>query len=190
MDTPFLWEVYVDDTELAQIGTLALRWSHIEHILANCLRRLVRMSEEDATLIIFPMTLEKIVQTIDNVVKARPLKGKAKMYYDELRPTLEPFRYVRNTMIHSILTDNSWGQARTFHLRSKLRDLSIEEVLSTGDFTNYVATLVIDFRKTLGHKLGKPGPLPDKPALPGFLIRAFPGLRQKGWVALKHLPLA
>jgi hypothetical protein len=182
--SPFLFEECLTEEELRRLGLLALRWSHIEHILGNCLRRRLGMSEDDAVMIIFPMPLERILHLLQQIADERPLDKVASPYYEEVRAIMKAIQYVRNTVIHAILIEDDTGASRQFELRSKRRFLSVEEALACESVTNYAATAVIEFRKSLGEKGGaEPQPLPDRPTLPGFLAKKFPDLLQKGWVA-------
>ncbi|WP_211434868.1 hypothetical protein, partial [Bradyrhizobium diazoefficiens] len=42
--TPYNFEPALTDAEYAKLGVLALRWSHIEHILGNCLKVILRLT--------------------------------------------------------------------------------------------------------------------------------------------------
>ena len=66
--SPYRFEPTFTDAEYAKLGVLALRWSHIEHILGNCLKVLLRLTDEEAIVIVFPMRRMRI----------RPITGRAR----------------------------------------------------------------------------------------------------------------
>jgi hypothetical protein len=79
-------------------------------------------------------------------------------------------------------------------LRSKGRSIEIEHILATEEFTNYVGSVVLTLRYAMGVKtppggLGPP-PLPERPAIPEFLLKQFPELLKwhKGVQPPPHLP--
>jgi hypothetical protein len=58
IESPFAFESMVSEQDLVKLGTLTLRWSHIEYALANCLQDILRLSEKEAIIVIFPLSLE------------------------------------------------------------------------------------------------------------------------------------
>lgn len=78
---------------------------------------------------------------------------------------------VRNNVVHSILLWTDGGYTG-FHLRSKGRTLTKEQVFATEELTNYAAIAVLNFRYALGEKEHAdevPPPLPARPNIPDFL---------------------
>ena len=47
LKSPFDYESEFSAEELQKIGALSLRWSHIDHIIGNCLRVMLRLSDEE-----------------------------------------------------------------------------------------------------------------------------------------------
>jgi len=73
IETPFLFEEKISDADFQTIGKLALRWAHIEHILGNCLKVLLRLSVDEAVTIVFPMSLDERLQKIKAIAKLNGL---------------------------------------------------------------------------------------------------------------------
>lgn len=73
-------------------------------------------------------------------------------------------------MVHSVAGPNG-DNGYVFHLRSKNRSLTIDQVFSTEELTNYASHLVIALRYGLGFKDGAPPEYvcPDRPEIPDFL---------------------
>jgi hypothetical protein len=167
--SPYRFEPDFTDMEFAKLGVLAMRWAHIEHILGNCLKTILRLSEEEAVVIVFPMSGDQRISRIAELAKINPLSDLARAPFEELRPVMRGLQYVRNNVIHSIALEDD-NEGHVFHLRSKMRSLTKAQVFSTEELTNYAGHLVIAFRYALGWG---PGALsytcPDRPEIPEFL---------------------
>ncbi|QHP69442.1 hypothetical protein EI171_20425 [Bradyrhizobium sp. LCT2] len=100
--------------------------------------------------------------------------------FGELRPLVLAIQYVRNTVLHGIVIDLFQDEEPFFHLRSKGRDLTIQELFGWEDLINYTAHVSQAFRFSLGEKddvLGHSYALPARPSVPEFLpndCRSFP----------------
>lgn len=164
--SPYRFEPDFSDREYAKIGVLALRWSHIEHILGNCLRVMLRLSEDEAVVMVFPLSGDQRVSRIAELTKLKPLPDSARIAFEELRPVLKGLQYVRNTVVHAIVSDEG-----DFHLRSKRRSLAKSEVFAVEELTNYASHLVLAFRFGLGFKDDAPMDYtcPPRPDIPTFL---------------------
>src|SRR3954447_25093584 len=57
IDTPYGFEQKLSKDEFEKLGRFACRWSHIEHTVSNCLRRLLDMDPKIAQIMVFPLTL-------------------------------------------------------------------------------------------------------------------------------------
>src|SRR5450631_1399373 len=179
IESPFIFESLMSDETLAKLGTLTLRWSHIEHALANCLKNILRLSEKEALIVIFPLSLDMRLNRIQELSEIKPLIPHAQAAFDELRIVMRGIQYVRNSVVHSvIILDDKDGHA--FHLRSKTRTLTTDQVFGIEEWTNYAAHLVRALYFALRSK-GSPEPelyaWPDRPAIPSFLppnCKAFP----------------
>jgi hypothetical protein len=170
IETPFTFEENLTAEEFQKIGQLSLRWSHTDHIIGNCLKVMLRLSDEEAVLIVFPMGAETRLTRIAELAAINPLNPEARSAFDELKPIMTGIQFVRNNVIHAIIIDDM-ENGQQFHLRSKQRSLTKEQVFSTEEITNYAARAAISFRYALGMKTGFGGqhPLPDRPAIPEFL---------------------
>ncbi|MBR0993966.1 hypothetical protein JQ580_24905 [Bradyrhizobium japonicum] len=57
--SPYNFEPALSDQEYAKLGILALRWSHIEHILGNCLKVILRLTDEEAVIVVFSLSADQ-----------------------------------------------------------------------------------------------------------------------------------
>src|SRR5205807_9450126 len=69
IQTPYKFEAKFSDKELQKLGQFALRWSHIEHTVANCLRVLLGMQPKPATIMVFPLSLHDRMDRIGKLDK-------------------------------------------------------------------------------------------------------------------------
>lgn len=176
LETPFRFEPSLTDAEFKKLGQLTLRWSHIEHIIGNCLKVMLRMTDEEAHEVIFPQFLDWRLQKMKALEKLRPLAGDAKLAFDELHQIMPYIQYVRSNVVHAIVVPLNNDEDFAFHLRSKNRTFSKDEILSVEEITNYAAHVVLSLRLALGMKDAPDArhPLPDRPALPAFLQKWRP----------------
>lgn len=169
--SPYNFELALSDHEYAKLGVLALRWSHIEHILGNCLKVILRLTDEEAVIVVFTLSADQRAERIYQLSKLVALPEPAQKAFKELRPVLKGIQYVRNNVVHSIAGDCE-GDEFVFHLRSKKRSLTKSQVFSTEEITNYAAHLVLALRYGLGFKDGQPPTdylVPERPDIPDFL---------------------
>jgi hypothetical protein len=52
IESPFRYEKNFTAKDYEILGKLSLRWSHIDHVLANCLKRLLRLEDDEAQAIV------------------------------------------------------------------------------------------------------------------------------------------
>jgi len=173
--TPFRFEKDLTPPDLEIIGKLSLRWSHTEHIIGNCLRVLLRLTDEEAEVMVFPLTLDQRLQRIAALAAINPLPAAADPLYRELVPVIRALQPIRNLLTHTILLPDAAGKHSTFHLRSKGKSMTKEEVFQCEELTNYAAHAALLFRHELGDKdpAGAPGPLPARPSIPECLRGTF-----------------
>lgn len=169
--TPFIFESKLTPADFQKIGELSLRWSHIDHTVGNCLRVMLRIAPQEAVPMIFGLSLEQRMHRIRDLKAINPMPAKAETAFTELDIVLKGLQAVRNNVIHAILY---WRDTDTaFHLRSKLRTFTKEQVFETEELTNYAAIAVLNLRYELGHKQHYPDeippPLPGRPDIPEFL---------------------
>jgi hypothetical protein len=167
--SPYRFEEQWCEADFAAIGRLALRWALTEHILKNCLRARLGLSLEEANVMIYPLSLETVLQKIDGLQKIKPLPRKAAEIYSELNPIVRALQTVRNDAVHSVIKETDSGLV--FENRAKGRTLTKEEIFSCEDLTNYASQIAIKFRYALGFKEGPKPPrkLPPRPVIPEFL---------------------
>jgi hypothetical protein len=49
--SPFWFEGKLTPEDYQKLGKLSLRWSHIDHLIANCLKKLLRLTDDEARLV-------------------------------------------------------------------------------------------------------------------------------------------
>lgn len=181
LERPYFLEYRLSAKELEKLGELSLTWSHIEHLLGNCLWSLLRLNKNEATIVVFPMTLERRLQCLSELAKKASLDAAATKALAELNDIMKAIQAVRNNVIHAILAPDPNGDA-IFHLRSKERNLTKAQVFETEELTNYAAHAAVALRYALGVP-GNPDerwPLPERPAIPEFLRGSIPTRKTKG----------
>lgn len=171
-EVPFRFEEQWTEADFAAIGRLALRWAVIEHILKNCLRTRLGLLLAEANLMIYPLSLKAVLQTIEGLHKMKPPRPKAAEFYAELIPVVSAI--VRNDAVHSVVKETDTGLV--FENRAKGRTITKEQILNCDELTNYASLLSIKFRRALQFKEGQKPPrkLPPRPEIPSFLKIQFP----------------
>jgi hypothetical protein len=179
IETPYRSEANLTDQEFKKIGQFAFRWSHMDHTVGNCLRRLLRLDPKQATVIIFPLSLNDRMSRIEQLAKLQPLSPPSQLLLGELKPLIRAMQFLRNSTLHGIVIDVGGHEEPYFHLRSKDRNLSKAQLFGCEDLINYTAHVVTAFRLSLGEKedWGHDYTLPNRPPVPDFLpsdCRSFP----------------
>lgn len=171
LDTPFRFETELSPEDYQKIGVLALRWSHIDHILGNCLKVMLRQTDEEAVHTVFSLSTSQRLNQMKKLSKLNLLNSDAQLALDELQAVMKGIQYVRNSVVHAIVIDDV-NEGHAFHLRSKQRTLTKAQVFATEELTNYAAHAVLSLRYALGLKGLDPStrlPLPGRPVIPTFL---------------------
>ena len=138
--TPYHFEPNLSDQDFQKIGQFACRWAHIEHTIANCLRVMLGMEMEPATVMIFPLNLETRMTRISKLAGQRFLTGYQLALLAELKPLIKAMQYLRNTTLHGVVMSFEDDPDKThFNLRSKDRNLNLRELFSCVDLINYTA---------------------------------------------------
>jgi hypothetical protein len=150
--TPYNFEPNFTEQEFAKIGQFTLRWSHMDHTIGNCLRRLLDMSPKHATVLIFSLSLDHRVSHIDRLSKLVPFTPLAGGLFAELKPLIKAMQYIRNSAIHGIVIDMGSEEGPFFELRSKGRQITKAQLFECEDLINYTAHVVQGFRFALGDK--------------------------------------
>ena len=158
-------------SDFEKIGRLAARWAVIDHTIANCLKTQLRLSNEEAVIMVFPLQAEARVERLKMLFKEHPPHPPAAHALTELAPSVKGIQYVRNSVIHGIVIEDT-KDGHLFHLKSKDRTVTKDQVFSTEDLTNYASHCALALRLSLGIDGYGPGTryeLPDRPEIPKFL---------------------
>jgi hypothetical protein len=172
--TPYHFEANLSDQEFQRIGQFACRWALIEHTIANCLRVMLGMEMEEAIKDVFSLTFHQRMERISELAEQR-LTGYQLAVLAELQPLIKAMRYLRNTVLHGVVTSFGDDPDQTsFHLRSHLRDINIKDLFACDDLIKYTAHVTQAFRLSLGDKPyedheGHTYALPRRPHIPDFL---------------------
>lgn len=171
IESPFRYETSLTDADYQKIGRILLRCSHIEHIIGNCLKALLRLSDEEAVIVVFPLTADQRLERIKKLAKLADLNADAKAALAALVGTIKYVQITRNDLAHAII-DAAEGQPR-FHNRAKSRTVSREDVFAVEELINYVAHAALALRHALGLKDAPEArhALPNMPGIPVFLRR-------------------
>src|SRR5258708_24769969 len=140
--TPFRFEPEMMPDEFQTVGRLTLKWSHIEHIVGNCLKRILRLTDEEAIVVVFPLNIETRLNRILELSKIKPMKPRSQSLLAELRPLMRGIQYLRTSVVHAIVVEND-KSGDLFHLRSRRRNVTKAEIFSSEEITNYTAHVVI-----------------------------------------------
>jgi hypothetical protein len=166
---PWSLEPELPPEDFQKIGQLAIRWSHIDQIIGNCLKSVLRLSDDEATVMVFPLSAETRINRLCELSAVAPFNEKAEQILGELRPVLKGLQLVRNNVIHAFVRDDL-KDGVTFHLRSKDRVLTREQVFSSEALTNYAGHLALALRFALGlDGSTRTYNLPERPEIPEFL---------------------
>jgi hypothetical protein len=170
--SPFRFERVLTPEDLSKLALLSLRWALIDHVLANCLKVLRGLTDEEAIDQVFHLYASHKTDEIKRLIKSRNLSAEGDRAWRELMWVMGGVRAVRDAVIHG--TPMSLAGDVTFDHRSKGREFKRQEVLDTEEVTNYAAHAALILRHELGDKdpEGRPGPLPPRPAIPTHL-KAF-----------------
>ena len=175
LNSPFQYDTWLAPAEFQKLGELSLRWSHLDHIIGNCLSDILKLSPEQAVIMVFPLSAEYRLQKIKELSKIKKINKDAHAALEALSEVLSYILQVRNNIIHAIMIEDDTDGA-VFHLRSKKRTLTKEQVFSVVELTNYAAHAAFALSHALCRK--KRHPLPDKPEIPDFLLNPSPnGIR-------------
>src|SRR5262249_30322456 len=101
--TPYHFEANLSDQELQKIGQFACRWALIEHTIGNCLRVMLAMEPEPATIMIFPLSLDLRMTRISKLAEQRFLTGYQLALLAELKPIIKAMQYLRSTVLHGVV---------------------------------------------------------------------------------------
>lgn len=175
LQTPYLFEPNLSPEDYQRLGVLSLRWSHTEHVIGNCLKTMLRLTEQEAIVMVFPLGLEQRLGRMKDLAAISDLNAEAQVALNELLLIMKGIQFVRNNVVHAIVVDDA-KDGHVFHLRSKQRALTKAQIFSAEELTNYAAHAAYSLRFALGLKgdVGQRHPLPDRPEIPEFLRELIP----------------
>jgi hypothetical protein len=179
--SPFRYEANFTAKDYETLGKLSLRWSHIDHVIANCLKRLLRLKDDEAQVVVFQLTADQRFDRILELDKLKPLqKNKAARALEELCLLMGGLRQVRNNVAHAVLMHDGTAY-QIFESRKTLRTFTKAQILETEELTNYAAHAALVLRDELGDKdpAGAPGPLPSRPKTPPWFDKLKKYKRRK-----------
>ena len=162
---PYRFEPDLSAEEFMKLGQLSIRWSHIEHVLGMCLKRLLRLSDDEAIIMVFPLSLDQRLRRMTELAESTPVDEVALGPLNELKLIMPAIQYVRNNVIHALVTEGD----HEFRLHSKQRTLTKAEVFSAEELTNYAAHVTLALRFALGFEFDSSEhsyTLPDRPVIP------------------------
>jgi hypothetical protein len=171
--SPYTFESAISDKEFQKIGEFACRWSMIEHTMANCLRAALGMEPGEATIMIFPLSLDQRMQKLRELKSMNIFTPYQQALLAELKPLILAMQYIRNTVLHGTAMDLNFKDEMEWHLRSKGRVLKKSDLFACEDLINYTGHVSREFRMAMGDKLNAPwappAALPCRPPIPPFL---------------------
>jgi len=128
--TPYGYEGLLSDQDFQKIGQFACRWAYIEHTISNCLRVILEMEPEDATVMIFPLTLDTKMARISELARPTRLTEYQLAVFAELTPLIKAMQFLRNTTLHGVVLSHGSDERIYFNLRSKNRSVNRNDLLS------------------------------------------------------------
>lgn len=163
------FEFALSDSELRDIGELLLTWSHTEQVVGYCLKAALKLDEDRAVKDVYPLSIEK---RIHGLIKTRSkLNDDAQMALDAFIEVKDYWQAIRNAVAHCILIHDTQS-GTLFHLRSKARTFTKDDVFECKELTLYCANVVMSLRYAIGltnnEDYRKPLPA-EKPFIPAAL---------------------
>lgn len=189
LKSPFQYDDWLLPEDYQKLGELSLRWSTLDHIIGNCLSAMLKLSPEEAVVMVFPLTTQYRLEKIKDLAKITRLNKDAHTALAALVSVMKHISKVRNNVAHAILVEDDEAGA-VLHLRSKGQTLTKEQVFSTEEITNYACHAAMALRYALGGKglSGEQYPLPSKPDVPEFLHNLPPSGIRAGRPLSPRLP--
>lgn len=166
IECPF--EYHLSNDEIRKLGEMSLTWSHTDHTIGNCLKAVLKFNDDEAIALIFPMSLDQRVRWLRNLTGR--MNKMAREALAESSLFLPGLQAVRNGGIHGVII-NDTKEGPLFHLRSKDRTFSKQELFGCDEFTNYCARVAYCVRSALFLPADADASLtlPERPAIPAVL---------------------
>jgi len=128
--TPYGYEGLLSDQDFQKIGRFACRWAYIEHTISNCLRVILEMEPKEATVMIFPLTLDTKMARISELARPTSATEYQLPVFAELTPLIKAMQFLRNTTLHGVVLSHGSDERIYFNLRSKNRSVNRNDLLS------------------------------------------------------------
>ena len=71
LNSPFQYETWLSPEEYQKLGELSLRWSHIDHMIGNCVAAMLKLSAEQAAIMVFPLNAERRLDRVKDLAKTK-----------------------------------------------------------------------------------------------------------------------
>jgi hypothetical protein len=120
--TPFWFEQELAPEDFQKLGQLSLRWSHTDHIIGNCLKVPLRLTDDEAVSIVFPLSTDRRLSLLKELAKGKALSPDADQALRELWCIMPAIQLVRNNVVHAVVF-KSLGNDPLFHLPRAGRSL-------------------------------------------------------------------
>jgi len=91
---PYKFEPELSDQEFMKLGQLSIRWSHIEYVLGMCLKRMLRLTDDEAIIVVFPLSLDQRLTRIRQLAESTPVCELAVRPLNELELIMPAIQYV------------------------------------------------------------------------------------------------
>src|SRR4051794_11247706 len=105
IETPYKFEANFSPEEFQKFGQFAVRWSHIEHTIANCLRVMLNFDPKQASVMIYPLSLDTRMSRMAERIKLIPLQPEQMVLFEELKPLIRAMQHLRTTTLHGTFVD-------------------------------------------------------------------------------------
>jgi hypothetical protein len=116
-------------------------------VIANCLKVLLRLTDEEAIVVVFPLSTDNRLARIRELQKLKPLPpGLAEQAFRELDLMMKGIQAVRNNVVHAVILKDGMSD-QIFELRSKRRGFTKAEVFEIEEITNYAAHAALTPRR-------------------------------------------
>ena len=116
--TPFWFEGELTPADFEKLGQLSLRWSHIDHIIGNCLKILLRLNEEEAVAVVFPLATDRRISLLKELARGKPLSTEASHALREPWGIMPALQSIRTNVAHAVVY-KSLGDDPLFHYDPK-----------------------------------------------------------------------
>ena len=169
--SPFRFENNLTEDDYRTLGVLLLHWSHIEHMIAHCLKRLRGLNDNDKAMTdVFKLRTRDRLKEIRKLKKSKRWSNDAERAFRDLDEVMKGLLLVRDNAVHAVLMNHETGHP-SFQSRLHGSDYTKAQVFETQELTNYAGHAACVLRHELGDidtNNPAPSPLPARPSIPEF----------------------